>query len=135
MTSKSMVEAAFDQLQKSKEPIAYKDLYAGVANALKFDEAQTRANISKLYTFLSLDGRFVTLTDNYWDLRVRHTFDKVHIDMNDVYSDVEAEDSVDEDEEDIEYNKVLEDKKNVEEDLPVDEESADGETSTEETEF
>ena len=45
-------------------------------------------------TQLTLDGRFVTLGENVWDLRIRHTFDKVHIDMNEVYSD---------DEEDLEF--------------------------------
>jgi DNA-directed RNA polymerase delta subunit len=34
-----------------------------------------------------LDGRFVFLGDNLWDLRSRQTFDKVHIDMKDAYSD------------------------------------------------
>ena len=38
-----------------------------------------------------MDGRFVNLGDNQWDLRTNQTYDKVHIDMNDVYSDIEEE--------------------------------------------
>ena len=56
-----------------------------------------------------MDGRFVTLGENKWDLRSRHTFDKTHIDMKDVYSEVEiSDDDVEEDEDEKEYNKVLE---------------------------
>ena len=58
---------------------------------------------------MMLDGRFVTLGENEWDLRSRHTFDKVHIDMKDVYSDVDTvEDDAEEAEEEKEYNQVFE---------------------------
>ena len=72
-----------------------------------------------------LDGRFVTLGENIWDLRSRHTFDKVHIDMKDVYSDVETEDEDSEEQEDEEkeYNEVFGESK----------EEADVETEEEET--
>ena len=51
------------------------------------------------------------LGENEWDLRERHVFDKVHIDMRDVYSDVQtSDDDIEEkDEEEEEYNKVFED--------------------------
>ena len=57
------------------------------------------ARISQFYTNLSLDGRFVVLQDNYWELRERVPFEKVHIDMNDAYNDVEE---AEEDEDDKE---------------------------------
>ena len=37
----------------------------------------------------TLDGRFITVGENNWDLRSRHTFSEVHIDMNDIYADEE----------------------------------------------
>ena len=78
-----------------------------------------------------LDGRFVTLGENQWDLRSRHTFDKVHIDMRDVYSDVEtSDDDEEEDEEDKEYNKVFETKDNDD----FEEEESDEEKDEEEIE-
>ncbi|MFA6851985.1 MAG: hypothetical protein WCR34_02380, partial [Bacilli bacterium] len=53
-------------------------------------------------------------------LRSRHTFDKVHIDMKDVYSDVEAPDDDEEEEiEEKEYNEIFEEKQ-TEDDAPVD---------------
>lgn len=45
-----------------------------------------------------MDGRFVNLGDNTWDLRKNNTYDKVHIDINDVYSDVEMTDNDEEEE-------------------------------------
>ena len=47
--------------------------------------------MSSVYTQLSLDGRFIILTDNNWDLRSRHVYSQVHIDMDDAYSDDEGE--------------------------------------------
>ena len=55
------------------------------------NEEEAEQNISKFYTKLTLDERFVLLEDNTWDLRERQSFDKVHIDMNDIYSEIEEE--------------------------------------------
>ena len=40
---------------------------------------------------ITLDGRFITVGENNWDLRSRHKFSDVHIDMNDIYADDEEE--------------------------------------------
>ena len=73
--------------------------------------------MSSFYTNLLLDGRFVTLGENQWDLRSRHTFDKVHIDMKDVYSDVETEDDdTEENEEEEAYNHAFDSKEDKDND-------------------
>ena len=69
-------------------------------------EEEKASHIGALYTDLTLDGRFVTLTDNTWDLRSRHTYDKVHIDVNDVYSAIEEADD-DKEEQDENEEKLL----------------------------
>ena len=76
-----------------------------------------------------LDGRFVTLGENQWDLRSSHTFDKVHIDMKDVYSDVEAEEDDDEEEleEEREYNEDFKESKDDDDDNGVDPEESEEE--------
>ena len=56
-------------------------------------------NESLFYTNITLDGRFITVGENRWDLRSRHKFDEVHIDMNDIYADDE-EDASEEDSDD-----------------------------------
>ena len=107
--AKSLLDLAFDYLSQSNEQVAFKDLWAYVCEQAGLDEETANKKISPFYTNLKMDGRFVTLGENKWDLRTRHTFDKTHIDMKDVYSEVEiSDDDVEEDEDEKEYNKVLE---------------------------
>ncbi len=107
---KSLLDHAFDFVSKSKEPVSFKDIWAYVVEQAGLDEETAASKVSRFYTNLMLDGRFVTLGENQWDLRERQTFDKVHIDMKDVYSDVDEDiEEIDkEDEEEQEYNKVFE---------------------------
>ena len=120
---KSLLDYAYDYVSQSKEQVSFKDLWAYVCKEAGLDEAAALKKVSSFYTNLMLDGRFVTLGENMWDLRSRHTFDKVHIDMKDVYSDVESidEDEEEEDEEDKEYNKAFGEER--EEDSEYEEES------------
>ena len=112
---KSLLDLAYDYVSQSKGQASFKDLWAYVVEKAGLDEETAARRVSSFYTNLMLDGRFVTLGENQWDLRSRHTFDKVHIDMKDVYSDVEtSDDDEEEDEEDKEYNKVFETKENDE---------------------
>lgn len=97
----SLIDHAYDYLSNNPEAVKFNDMWNYVKTAAELTEAQAADKVSFFYTNLMLDGRFVTLGDNTWDLRVRHTFDKVHIDMKDVYSDVETEDDDAEENEDI----------------------------------
>lgn len=117
--AKSLLDLAYDCLSQSKEEVNFKDLWAYVVEQAGLTEEQAAKKISSFYTNLMLDGRFVNLGDNFWDLRSRHTFDKVHIDMKDVYSDVESDindDSEENDEEEKEYNKAFEEKEDSDDD-------------------
>lgn len=112
MSDKSLLDLAFDFVNESNSSVTFKALWKAVVKAKGLSEEEADQKVSQFYTTLLLDGRFVTLGENKWDLRSRHTFDKVHIDMKDVYNDVEASD--DDDAEDIaeekEYNEVFEEK-------------------------
>lgn len=99
---KSLLDYAYDYLSRNKGQANFKELWAYVCKEAGLDEATALKRVSSFYTNLMLDGRFVTLGENIWDLRSRHTFDKVHIDMKDVYSDVETEDEDNEEQEDEE---------------------------------
>lgn len=107
--TKSNLDVAYDFISSQPEAVSFTELWAEVTRVQQLDEFQAKRLMGQFYTNLSLDGRFVTLGENTWDLRSRHTFDKVHIDMNDVYSDVETDTTDETDEEEVEYNKVLED--------------------------
>ena len=108
---KSLLDHAFDYISSQKEPVPFPKIWEYVVSAAGLSEEEANAKVSRFYTNLMLDGRFVTLGENLWDLRSSHTFDKVHIDMKDVYSDVEAVDDDDAEElkEEKEYNEVFED--------------------------
>ena len=111
MSDKSLLDLAFEHVEASKSPVTFKALWKAVCKAKGYDEETAAKKVSQFYTTLLLDGRFVTLGENKWDLRSRHTFDKVHIDMKDVYSEVEADDGDEEEEaEEKEYNEVFEEK-------------------------
>lgn len=89
---KSMLDVAYEIVSQRTEPITFKELVAQIVAELNLSEEECAKRISRFYTNLMLDGRFVTLGENTWDLRSRNKFEKVHIDMNDVYKDEENED-------------------------------------------
>ena len=123
--SKSLIEHAYELIAKNNGPVNFKEIWAYVKEQSGMSEEEALKKAGQFFTNMMLDGRFVTLGENEWDLRERHTFDKVHIDMRDVYSDVQtSDDDREEEEEDEEYNEVFEEDSN-EEEKKEDEESSD----------
>ena len=131
--SKSLIEIAFEFVSKSKNPVHFDEIWAYVKKESGMSDEEATKKAGQFFTNVMLDGRFVTLGENEWDLRERHTFDKVHIDMRDVYSDVQTTDEDSEDDEEVEYNKVFEEPQD--EDLESSEESEEKEEAVESTEF
>ena len=106
MLKRSMVEVGYELLEKKQGPQKFNKFWNEVSEVLGLDESEAENYISNFYTNLSLDERFVLLEDNTWDLRERQSFDKVHIDMNDIYSEIDEEEKElkeDEEEEDDSY--------------------------------
>ena len=120
---KSNLEIAYEIVKSANKAVKFQDIWSKIVAEQGYTEEEAARQIGRFYTNLSLDGRFVTLGENTWDLRVNHTFDKVHIDMNDVYTEDEEEDESEQDEEEKEYNKVFEDEKSDEDDDSLDEEN------------
>ncbi len=105
----SMLDVALKILTDAKTSLPFRELYDKIAEELKMTDSEKKENIGIFYTYLTLDGHFVALTDNHWDLRSRHTFDKVHIDVRDVYSEVNTESGDEEDkDEQKEYDASME---------------------------
>ena len=96
----SMVDVAFDLMKKKKKPVDFYKLWQEVSEIKGFNAEEKEENESLFYTNITLDGRLITVGENRWDLRSRHKFDEVHIDMNDIYADDEEEVS-EEPEEDV----------------------------------
>ena len=122
--AKSLLDYAYDYVSSKSEQSKLQDIWAYCVKEAGLSEEEASQKVSRVYTNLMLDGRFVTLGENEWDLRVRHKFEKVHIDMSEVYSDVEATDEdSEEEEEEAEYNAPFKEKKDDDDDLGSDEES------------
>ena len=122
--SKSLIEYAYELIAKSKGSVNFKEIWAYVKEQAGLSEEEANKKAGQFFTNMMLDGRFVTLGENEWDLRERHTFDKVHIDMRDVYSDVQtSDDDLEEEEEEDEYNSAFGEERVSEEDT---EEKEDG---------
>lgn len=96
----SMLDIAYGILEKAPKQLYFHDLYQEICDKKGLSEDEREAHMSSFYTNIILDGRFITLGENTWDLRKKHKFENVHIDMNDIYQDQEEEEEEYEEEED-----------------------------------
>ena len=104
---KSMRDVAFELLSKKKNPVAFNKLWKEVAEVLGLTEEEATARIGTFYTHITLDGRFILLQNNTWDLKSRHCESEWKIDMNELYKedDSSSEDEIiDEDNDEAEEN-------------------------------
>ncbi len=102
---KSMISCAYDILKQQNGSMPFRDLWTAVANEMNYNETQYMDNIAQFYTDLSLDGHFVNLEGNAWDLKTRHTYsesvtdtDSIAVDEEEVEEDESEETSIEEDE-------------------------------------
>ena len=108
----SMCNVAYDVLKESNEKVAFNTLWNIVCDRLGIEGEDKINLISNFYTQLTLDGRFMFLDENYWDLRANHTYDEFAEDSYDSYSDDEDEideDLIDDEEEGLHYEEDDED--------------------------
>lgn len=94
-------------LEESNKSINTANLFKKIIKLLELPESSFDAKIGDYYTSLATDKRFILLEDGTWDLRSRHTSDKI---VKVVDND---EDEMDEDE-DEEIKEDMEDE--IEED-------------------
>lgn len=111
---KSMRDVAFELLSKKKNPVAFNKLWKEVAEVLGLTEEEATARIGTFYTHITLDGRFILLQNNTWDLKSRHCESEWKIDMNELYKEDdsssedeiidEANDEAEDNDDEKEYN-------------------------------
>lgn len=85
-------------LEDSKKSINTADLFKKIIKLLELPESCFEKKIADYYTALATDKRFVLLEDGTWDLRSRHTSDKV-AKITDDEEDDDAEEKENEEEE------------------------------------
>lgn len=111
--SKSMVETAYQVLQKHEGSIPFVQLWTEVSKEMGFTPSQAEDNIAQLYTDLSMDGRFLNMSGNTWDLRSRHTYSESVTDTSEIaLDDGDEEDELDSDT-DLEDEKRIMETKNL----------------------
>ena len=86
-------------LEENKGGMNTLDLFQRIVDLLELPKSTVDNNIADYYTSLTTDKRFL-LVDGLWDLRSRHTSDKILINVDDEDEDLE---------EDIEESDELED--------------------------
>ena len=86
-------------LEDSKKSINTADLFKKIIKLLELPESSFDAKIGDYYTALATDKRFILLEDGTWDLRSRHTSDKV-------VKLVDSDEEEDEDEEEVEKEEI-----------------------------
>jgi len=86
MVEKSMLDIAYDLIVASGQAVSFKDIWAKILSIAP----ETPANrMGRFYTNMTLDGRFVALGGNMWDLRTNYTFKQLYEDARGVFRDVE----------------------------------------------
>lgn len=129
MVKKSMLDIAYDYVLNKNQEVPFSEIWNQIIKALSLSETQANDRVAKFYTNLMLDGRFVDLGDNVWDLRAHHTYEKVHFDMNDAYNDVDDIEEELEEEEILEVKKI---KSSEDEKIGEEDENSEDENSMEE---
>lgn len=117
-------DITFYLLEGSKNSINTADLFKEIIKLLELPKSDFETKIGDYYTALATDKRFIMLEDGTWDLRSRHTSDKVvKLDENDDDDDEEipkeeiVEEEIEEDNyddtDDDEYDDTEEDLKDL----------------------
>ncbi|MEG0314135.1 MAG: DNA-directed RNA polymerase subunit delta [Erysipelotrichaceae bacterium] len=97
---KPMLDVAFDLMSKKKRPVNFTKIWDEVSQVSGLTPQQCEDNIADFYSDLSLDGRFVNMGENKWDLRSRHKYNEVVIDTSDLLIDEDVDDNSSYDEDD-----------------------------------
>ena len=78
-------------LEKEKNSMNTLDLFTNIVNILELNSNIIEDKIADFYTSLATDKRFI-LIDGMWDLRKRHTSDKIIVDDTDEEEDTDLDD-------------------------------------------
>ena len=113
-------------LEESKKTQNTASLFQKIIKLLELPESYFETKIADYYTALTTDKRFILLEDGTWDLRSRHTSDKVikveeeeddddeeEIEEKEESTDSLEEDNYDDSEEDDSYDDTNEDLKDL----------------------
>jgi DNA-directed RNA polymerase subunit delta len=73
----SLIEMTFEYFTNRKAPVAFNELMKDIQKASGKSEKEIKSRIAQFYTDMNVDGRFLSLGDNRWGLRVWYPVDAV----------------------------------------------------------
>ncbi|MEK5382602.1 DNA-directed RNA polymerase subunit delta [Niallia sp. FSL W8-0635] len=134
----ALIDVAYEIMNGGKTPYAFNELMNEVAKLVELTEEEVNEKIAQFYTDVNIDGRFLSLGDNRWGLRLWYPVDKSEEDVVTVTKpkkkkakkaaddDFDDFDSIDEDEDDFDdFDADLDDEELLDEDDDLDEDEDD----------
>ena len=73
----SLIEIAYELLTERNEPIFFQDLMKEIASLQGLSKAEVEKRIAQFYTDLNVDGRFTSLGENRWGLKIWYPVDQI----------------------------------------------------------
>lgn len=102
------IDIAYNKLLNAKEGMSFKELWISVSDELGYDGKIASRKKSQFYTDLTLDGRFIMLENNVWNLKSRCKYQQVEVKEDEFddedYDDEDEDEFDDEEDEDEEEN-------------------------------
>lgn len=95
-----MTDIAYNVVSRRKKGVPFIQIWQEIIKIKGLDESAQQKKIAEFYTELMLDKRFISLADNKWDLRSRHTFDESKMESFEL--DDDDDDDFEEESEEIE---------------------------------
>ena len=100
---KSMLELAYEFIVSKKKAVTFKDIWQYIQK--QTDEKES-IQLGRFYKLITLDGRFVALGSNKWDLKERYTFKELYDDARGVFREVEAPEEASEETDEDPFNEA-----------------------------
>jgi DNA-directed RNA polymerase subunit delta len=113
--AKSILELAHEFIHAKKKAVTFKEIWQYVQKQM--DEKET-LQIGRFYKLITLDGRFVALGNNKWDLKARYTFKELYDDARGVFREVESPDEAGEEADEDPFSDDKDDEEEDGEDKP-----------------
>lgn len=120
LTEMSFIEMAYEILKSQKQPASFKEILDEISSTLGLKEDEVKTRIAQFYTDLNVDGRFLSLGENRWGLRVWYPVDQTEEEVvtptkpkkKKAKKVVDEDEDLDidfEEDEEIEFDDILED--------------------------
>ena len=84
----SMIEVAHAILENKGSIVDFADLLVTIQEYLGFNDSELETRMTRFYTDINIDGRFISLGDNRWGLRAWYAIDEID---EDIFTSAEEE--------------------------------------------